>query len=267
MASRKAQKEAARERRLAEERVRAERDRRTRRMRMVGGVVVVAIAVVAVAIAISSGGSSSAKVVTPNSPAAKKAQAIGQRAAAGHPPAGQHIGLAQRQGDDHRIRRPRLPGLQDVRARRREPADRQRGALRARPRSSTSRSRPRRRPPTPRCSSPVKPPRWPRASRSSAGTTSSSSTTSRATRRRATSATTSSPAWPSRSPGSTTASGARPGNPRRSPRRSPRTCRPLSQRATRAPRRSIVTGPKSQAQPIVGSADYASLQSAIKSVS
>jgi protein-disulfide isomerase len=75
MASRKAQKDAARERRLAEERARAERDRRTRRLRMVGGVTVVAVALVAVAIAISSSGSSSAKVITPDSPAAKTAQA------------------------------------------------------------------------------------------------------------------------------------------------------------------------------------------------
>jgi protein-disulfide isomerase len=74
MASRKAQKEAARERRLAEERARHERAARTRRLRMVGGVIVGAIVLVAVAIAVSSGGSSSAKVVTPSSPAAKKAQ-------------------------------------------------------------------------------------------------------------------------------------------------------------------------------------------------
>lgn len=56
MASRTKQKEEARARRLAEERARAERDRRTRRMRMVGGVVIAAVAVVAVGIAISSGG-------------------------------------------------------------------------------------------------------------------------------------------------------------------------------------------------------------------
>ena len=61
MASRTKQKEEARARRLAEERARAERDRRTRRMRMVGGVVIAAVAVVAVGIAISSGGSSANK--------------------------------------------------------------------------------------------------------------------------------------------------------------------------------------------------------------
>jgi protein-disulfide isomerase len=92
MASRKAQKEAARERRLAEERVRAERERRTRRMRMVGGVVVAAIALVAVAIAISSSGSSSAKVVTPTSPAAKQAQASVNTLLQGIPQQGNTLG-------------------------------------------------------------------------------------------------------------------------------------------------------------------------------
>ena len=56
MASRTKQKEEARARRLAEERAAAERARRDRRLRMVGGVVVLAIAIVAVAIAVSSGG-------------------------------------------------------------------------------------------------------------------------------------------------------------------------------------------------------------------
>src|SRR5450432_1369837 len=92
MASRKAQKDAARERRLAEERARAERTRRTRRLRMVGGVVVVAIALVAVAIAISSNGSSSAKVVKPSSPAAKKAQASVNTLLKGIPQQGTTLG-------------------------------------------------------------------------------------------------------------------------------------------------------------------------------
>ncbi len=56
MASRTKQKEEARARRLAEERARAERARRDRRLRMVGGIVVVALAIVAVLIAVSSGG-------------------------------------------------------------------------------------------------------------------------------------------------------------------------------------------------------------------
>ena len=58
MASRTKQKEEARARRLAEEQARLERDRRQRRLRLVSGVVIAAVAVVAVAIAISSGGGS-----------------------------------------------------------------------------------------------------------------------------------------------------------------------------------------------------------------
>jgi len=58
MASRTKQKEEARARRLAEERARVERERRQRRLRMLGGVVLGAVAVVAVLIAVSSGGSS-----------------------------------------------------------------------------------------------------------------------------------------------------------------------------------------------------------------
>ena len=56
MASRKAQREEARARRLAEEKARQERARRTRRLRMIGGVVIAAVALGVVAIAISSGG-------------------------------------------------------------------------------------------------------------------------------------------------------------------------------------------------------------------
>lgn len=59
MSSRKAQREEARARRLAEEQARAERARRQRNLRLLGGVLVAAVAVVAVAIAISSGGGSS----------------------------------------------------------------------------------------------------------------------------------------------------------------------------------------------------------------
>jgi len=55
MASRTKQKEEARARRLAEERARQERQRRQRRLRLVSGVVIAAVAVVAVAVAISSG--------------------------------------------------------------------------------------------------------------------------------------------------------------------------------------------------------------------
>ena len=91
MASRKEQKEAARQRRLAEEQARAERARRDRRLRMLGGTLVAAIAVVVVAIAISSGGSS-ASVPKPNSPAAKKAQATVNTLLAGIPQQGATLG-------------------------------------------------------------------------------------------------------------------------------------------------------------------------------
>ena len=91
MASRKEQKEAARQRRLAEEQARAERARRDRRLRMLGGTLVGAIALVAVAIAVSSGGSS-AKVVAPNSAAAKKAQATVNTLLAGIPQQGATLG-------------------------------------------------------------------------------------------------------------------------------------------------------------------------------
>jgi protein-disulfide isomerase len=91
MASRKEQKEVARQRRLAEEQARAERARRDRRLRMLGGTVVIAIAVVVVAIAISSGGASTT-VVKPNSPAAKKAQATVNTLLAGIPQQGATLG-------------------------------------------------------------------------------------------------------------------------------------------------------------------------------
>jgi protein-disulfide isomerase len=56
MASRTKQKEEARARRLAEEQARAEKTRRDRRLRMVGGIVVGAIIVVAALVIINSGG-------------------------------------------------------------------------------------------------------------------------------------------------------------------------------------------------------------------
>lgn len=54
MASRKEQKEAARARRLAEEKARAEAARRQRRLRMLGGMVIAVVAIIAVVFAISS---------------------------------------------------------------------------------------------------------------------------------------------------------------------------------------------------------------------
>lgn len=57
MASRKQQKEEARQRRLEQERAQAAQAQKRRRMQMLGGVLVAAVAVIAVAIAISAGGS------------------------------------------------------------------------------------------------------------------------------------------------------------------------------------------------------------------
>jgi protein-disulfide isomerase len=91
MASRKEQKEAARQQRLAEERARAERARRDRRLRMLGGTVVVAVAVVAAAIAIGSGGGND-KVVAPTSTAAKQAQSKVNTLLAGIPQQGNTLG-------------------------------------------------------------------------------------------------------------------------------------------------------------------------------
>jgi protein-disulfide isomerase len=90
MASRKEQKEAARQRRLEEEQARAERARRDRRLRMLGGTVVGAVIVVVVAIVISSGGS--AQVVKPDSPSAKKAQNAVSTLLAGIPQQGNTLG-------------------------------------------------------------------------------------------------------------------------------------------------------------------------------
>ena len=93
MASRKEQKEAARQRRLAEEQARAERARRDRRLRLLGGTVVGAILVVVVAIVISSGGGGAdTKIVAPNSPAAKKAASTVNALLAGIPQQGNTLG-------------------------------------------------------------------------------------------------------------------------------------------------------------------------------
>jgi protein-disulfide isomerase len=92
MASRKDQKEAARQRRLAEERARAERAARERRLRMLAGVVVGAVIVIAAAIAIGSGGGGSTSVVKPNSTAAKQAAASVNTLLTGIPQQGLTIG-------------------------------------------------------------------------------------------------------------------------------------------------------------------------------
>jgi protein-disulfide isomerase len=64
MASRKEQKEAAREARLAQEQAAAARAARMRRLGMIGGVVVVAVIIAVVAIVISSGGSKKTGLAT-----------------------------------------------------------------------------------------------------------------------------------------------------------------------------------------------------------
>jgi protein-disulfide isomerase len=78
MSSRKAQREEARARRLAEEQARADQARRQRNIRMLAGVLVGAVAVVAVAIAISSGGSSGATGLAKGADAAKTVQTVQQ---------------------------------------------------------------------------------------------------------------------------------------------------------------------------------------------
>jgi protein-disulfide isomerase len=92
MASRTKQKEAARARRLAEERARAEREQRARRMRMLGGVVVVAVAVVAVVIAIAAKSGGGGKPVKVNSPASRSAVAAVSSLLAGIPQHGTTLG-------------------------------------------------------------------------------------------------------------------------------------------------------------------------------
>lgn len=91
MASRKEQKEAARERRLAEERARAEKARRERRLRMLGGVVVGTIAVIVVIFAISSGGGGGT-APKPNSTQAKNAAATVTQLLNGIPQQGNTLG-------------------------------------------------------------------------------------------------------------------------------------------------------------------------------
>jgi protein-disulfide isomerase len=91
MASRAAQKQQARERRLAEEQARSERARRERRLRMLGGVVVLVIAVVAIAIAVSSGGNKSPSVKSTN-PATQAAVSSVNSLLAGIPESGTTLG-------------------------------------------------------------------------------------------------------------------------------------------------------------------------------
>ena len=91
MASRKEQKEAARQQRLAQEQARAERARKERRLRMLGGVVVGTIVVIAVVFAISSGGGSNS-APKPNTAQAKNAAATVTKLLNGIPQQGNTLG-------------------------------------------------------------------------------------------------------------------------------------------------------------------------------
>jgi protein-disulfide isomerase len=90
MASRTKQKEEARARRLAEEKARAEQTRRSRRMRILLGIVVGAVAVVAVIVAISLGSSKSSGLQTGN----KSSQTVAsvQKLLSGIPQSGARLG-------------------------------------------------------------------------------------------------------------------------------------------------------------------------------
>ncbi len=92
MASRTKQKEEARARRVAEERARAEKTRRDRRVRMLGGVVLIAAALVAVAIAVSSSGGGSKTNSNPNSSQARQSQTAIDSLLAGIPQSGMTLG-------------------------------------------------------------------------------------------------------------------------------------------------------------------------------
>jgi len=91
MASRTKQKEEARARRLAEERARAERDARMRRLRGIAGIVIGAVVVVVVAIAVSSGGSSGGTGLQKGSGANKTVTGVSQLLA-GIPQSGNVLG-------------------------------------------------------------------------------------------------------------------------------------------------------------------------------
>jgi protein-disulfide isomerase len=90
MASRTKQKEEARARRLAEERARAERARRARRLQILGGVVLVAVIIVAVAVAVGTSGGS--KTPALNTPGARQASSTVTGLLAGIPQSGNALG-------------------------------------------------------------------------------------------------------------------------------------------------------------------------------
>ena len=93
MASRREQKEQARNRRLAEERALRDRALRRRRLRVLGGLGTIAVVLVAVAIAMSSGASGSSP--TPDGAAATGARAKVDALLAGIPQSGSTLGSAK----------------------------------------------------------------------------------------------------------------------------------------------------------------------------
>jgi protein-disulfide isomerase len=92
MASRKEQKEAARQRRLAEEQARAQKAARDRRLRMLGGTVLLAVIAVVAVIAISSSGGGGGSAPKANSAAAKTATKTVNTLLAGIPQTGNTLG-------------------------------------------------------------------------------------------------------------------------------------------------------------------------------
>ncbi|HEY2653262.1 MAG TPA: thioredoxin domain-containing protein [Solirubrobacteraceae bacterium] len=92
MASRTKQKEEARARRIAEEQARAERAARTRRIRMLAGVVIGAVVLIVVAVVISTSSSSPASGPAPGTKGATQQAAIVNSLLAGIPQSGQTIG-------------------------------------------------------------------------------------------------------------------------------------------------------------------------------
>lgn len=92
MASRTKQKEEARARRIAEEQARSERAARTRRIRMLGGVVIAAVAIIVVAVVISTSSSSPTSGPAPGTQGATRQAATVNSLLAGIPQSGETIG-------------------------------------------------------------------------------------------------------------------------------------------------------------------------------
>jgi protein-disulfide isomerase len=92
MASRKEQKEQARQKRLAQERIASDRAQRSRRLRMLAGVVATAVVVIVVAIVISSSGGGGGATVKPHTTAATAAVKHVDTVLAGIPQSGTTLG-------------------------------------------------------------------------------------------------------------------------------------------------------------------------------